>query len=182
MHKVVDARDPLFYRSTDLESYARALHPSKATVLLLNKSDLLSEQQRQSWAEYFSENGIKYLFWSAHAATAAAETGSEDGCGTGTGPETLVPEGGDEKGEASFKVLTVAELIARLEAEALEAVMVSGQSFCAIDSPGCDMLGNCHWPSSGLPAFADLPSFLVSQLFDQLQVQLRMFCSSVIPL
>ena len=40
---MVDARDPLTYRSEDLERYARHLHPFKASLLLLNKADLLPE-------------------------------------------------------------------------------------------------------------------------------------------
>ena len=39
--QVLDARDPLRYRSEDLESYSVQLHPTKGSVLLLNKADLL---------------------------------------------------------------------------------------------------------------------------------------------
>ena len=67
--QVVDARDPLLYRSTDLEAYARELHPTKASVLLLNKADLLSRALRTAWADYFDRQGISYLFWSAKAAS-----------------------------------------------------------------------------------------------------------------
>ena len=38
---MLDARDPLRYRSEDLEAYARELNPSKGSLMLLNKADLL---------------------------------------------------------------------------------------------------------------------------------------------
>lgn len=46
----MDARDPLTYRSEDLERYARDLHATKASLLLLNKADLLPEALRAAWA------------------------------------------------------------------------------------------------------------------------------------
>ena len=66
--QVVDARDPLFYRCEDLEAYVKELNPGKATMLLLNKADLLSKELRRAWAEYFNAKGISFLFWSAKAA------------------------------------------------------------------------------------------------------------------
>ncbi len=48
--QVVDARDPLTYRSEDLASYALDLHPTKRSLLLLNKADLLPEALRR-WEE-----------------------------------------------------------------------------------------------------------------------------------
>lgn len=41
--QVIDARDPLTYRSSDLEDYARNISRHKGSMLLLNKSDLLPE-------------------------------------------------------------------------------------------------------------------------------------------
>ena len=67
--QVVDARDPLLYRSEDLEKYCRELHPSKASMLLLNKADLLPIPLRLAWAEYFDSIGLDYVFWSAKVAT-----------------------------------------------------------------------------------------------------------------
>ncbi|PSC70574.1 large subunit GTPase 1-like protein [Micractinium conductrix] len=65
--QVVDARDPLTYRSEDLERYARHLHPFKASLLLLNKADLLPEGLRSAWADHFDTLGCDYVFWSAKA-------------------------------------------------------------------------------------------------------------------
>ncbi len=47
---MLDARDPLRYRSEDLEAYARELHPSKASLMLLNKADLLPAPLRSGEA------------------------------------------------------------------------------------------------------------------------------------
>lgn len=69
---MLDARDPLRYRSEDLEAYAAEQRPSKPSLLLLNKSDLLSARLRLAWADYFDQQGVDYVFWSAKAAADAA--------------------------------------------------------------------------------------------------------------
>lgn len=78
MHlQVLDARDPLRYRSEDMEAYAAELSPPKPSLLLLNKSDLLHRDLRAAWADYFDTRGLDYVFWSAKAAAdAAAESGA----------------------------------------------------------------------------------------------------------
>ena len=64
--QVVDARDPLFYFSHDLSEYVKNIScDTKQNVLLLNKADFLSEEQRRHWAEYFSDSDMKTLFFSA---------------------------------------------------------------------------------------------------------------------
>ncbi|KAL4423785.1 hypothetical protein ABPG75_001086 [Micractinium tetrahymenae] len=65
--QVVDARDPLTYRSEDLERYALDLHPTKRSLLLLNKADLLPEALRSAWADHLDALGCDYVFWSAKA-------------------------------------------------------------------------------------------------------------------
>lgn len=52
-----------------MEAYARELHPAKASVMLLNKADLLSPQLRAAWADYFEARGVDFVFWSAKAAS-----------------------------------------------------------------------------------------------------------------
>ena len=64
---MLDARDPLRYRSEDLEAYSLDLHPTKGSVLLLNKADLLPAALRSAWADYFEGQGVEYVFWSAKA-------------------------------------------------------------------------------------------------------------------
>ena len=86
--QVVDARDPLTYRSEDLERYAVALHPAKRSLLLLNKADLLPEGLRSAWADHFDELGVEYLFWSAKAAMDEHSTGAVGWVGAkGSGAE-----------------------------------------------------------------------------------------------
>ena len=79
LQQVVDARDPLMYRSKDLEAFARELHPTKASVVLLNKADLLNKALRTAWADHFDAEGVSYAFWSAKAAAegAAAQGGTQ---------------------------------------------------------------------------------------------------------
>ena len=67
--QVLDARDPLRYRSEDLEAFARETHPAKASLMLLNKADLLPQKLRAAWAAYFRERGVDFIFWSAKAAS-----------------------------------------------------------------------------------------------------------------
>ncbi|CAJ0581733.1 unnamed protein product, partial [Mesorhabditis spiculigera] len=63
--QIVDARNPLLFRSKDLESYVKEVDPAKKNVLLVNKSDLLPEEHVQEWADYFRDNDIDAIFWSA---------------------------------------------------------------------------------------------------------------------
>lgn len=63
--QIVDARNPLLYRSEDLESYVKEVSPNKKNVVLINKADFLTDEQRIHWAEYFDSVDIKTVFWSA---------------------------------------------------------------------------------------------------------------------
>ncbi|EXJ79957.1 hypothetical protein A1O3_08243 [Capronia epimyces CBS 606.96] len=66
--QIVDARNPLLFRSDDLEKYVKEVDPKKRNLLLVNKADMLTETQRSLWADYFIEQGINYKFFSAHLA------------------------------------------------------------------------------------------------------------------
>lgn len=46
MVQIVDARNPLFYRSKDLDVYAKEGNNPRRTLLVINKSDFLDERQR----------------------------------------------------------------------------------------------------------------------------------------
>ena len=63
--QVVDARDPLFYESSDLSIYVKEVDNRKESVLLLNKADLLTPEQRKTWSKHFLESDTKALFFSA---------------------------------------------------------------------------------------------------------------------
>ncbi|MCL4119996.1 UNVERIFIED_CONTAM: hypothetical protein GTU68_020034, partial [Idotea baltica] len=63
--QIVDARDPLLFRCEDLSLYVNEVDPKKMNLLLVNKSDFLTQKQREEWAKYFDEVGIEAAFFSA---------------------------------------------------------------------------------------------------------------------
>lgn len=68
--QIVDARNPLFYRSKDLDAYAREGEAPRRTVLVVNKSDFLSDRQRECWGDFFKHEGVTVVFFSAKDAQA----------------------------------------------------------------------------------------------------------------
>ncbi|KAH7117006.1 nucleolar GTP-binding protein 2 [Dendryphion nanum] len=66
--QIVDARNPLLFRSEDLESYVKEVDPKKNNLLLVNKADMMTLEQRQAWADYFDSAGINFKFFSAELA------------------------------------------------------------------------------------------------------------------
>ena len=66
--QIVDARNPLLFRSEDLEKYVKHVDDRKENLLLVNKADMLTLKQRQAWADYFQAAGIAYKFFSANLA------------------------------------------------------------------------------------------------------------------
>jgi large subunit GTPase 1 len=44
--QIVDARHPMFFRSTDLVTYVNEIDQDKKNLLLVNKADMLSREQR----------------------------------------------------------------------------------------------------------------------------------------
>ncbi|KAK0392370.1 hypothetical protein NLU13_1865 [Sarocladium strictum] len=66
--QIVDARNPLLFRSADLEDYVKVVDPKKENLLLINKSDMMTKKQRRAWAKHLREAGIAYKFFSAHLA------------------------------------------------------------------------------------------------------------------
>ncbi|KAJ3077453.1 hypothetical protein HK102_005224 [Quaeritorhiza haematococci] len=66
--QIVDARNPLLFRSTDLETYVKETDERKKNLLIVNKADLLSERQRTLWADTFESLGIRFVFFSAALA------------------------------------------------------------------------------------------------------------------
>lgn len=51
------------------------MHPSKPSLLLLNKADLLPAPLRSAWADYFEQQNVDYVFWSAKAGIDALTAG-----------------------------------------------------------------------------------------------------------
>lgn len=71
--QIVDARNPLFFRSVDVDRYVKEVGSTKKNLLLINKADLLTYSQRKAWADYFDSEDIDYAFFSAAIATARQE-------------------------------------------------------------------------------------------------------------
>lgn len=71
--QIVDARNPLLFRSEDLEKYVKEVDPKKNNLLLVNKADMMTPSQREAWAGYFENSGINYKFFSASLAKATNE-------------------------------------------------------------------------------------------------------------
>mmetsp|Transcript_16655 Transcript_16655/g.35257 ORF Transcript_16655/g.35257 Transcript_16655/m.35257 type:complete len:648 (+) Transcript_16655:124-2067(+) len=63
--QIVDARDPHFYHSLDLGRYVQELDGSKRMMLLLNKADFLSAEQRKAWTQHYAKRGVDAVFFSA---------------------------------------------------------------------------------------------------------------------
>ncbi|VDK78628.1 unnamed protein product [Cylicostephanus goldi] len=70
---IVDARNPLLFRSKDLDAYVKEVDAAKQILLLVNKADLLEEYHLAQWANYFTENKINAVFWSALEETTPDE-------------------------------------------------------------------------------------------------------------
>jgi large subunit GTPase 1 len=76
--QIVDARNPLLFRSEDLESYVKAVDPKKENLLLINKADMMSTTQRKAWGKHLREIGIAYKFFSAQLAKELNEAREEE--------------------------------------------------------------------------------------------------------
>jgi large subunit GTPase 1 len=77
--QIVDARNPLMFRSDDLDKYVKEVDKKKRNLLLVNKADMMTFEQRVAWAEYFMEHGINFRFFSAELAKEVNEArGSDD--------------------------------------------------------------------------------------------------------
>lgn len=76
--QIVDARNPLLFRSEDLERYVKDVDSRKENLLLVNKADMLTLEQRQAWADHFEEAGISYKFFSASLAKEMNEAREEE--------------------------------------------------------------------------------------------------------
>lgn len=76
--QIVDARNPMLFRSADLEKYVTEVDENKANLLLINKADFLTVKQRKKWADHFDSQGIKYTFFSAALAAQKMQEEEEE--------------------------------------------------------------------------------------------------------
>lgn len=108
--QIVDARNPLLYRSEDLDTYAKS-YPNKSTLLLVNKADLLTDNQRKLWHEYFVSHNINFAFFSAKKAVDDFKQEEEADESKDAG-ESKDVEGSNKREdlENTTKILSVAQL------------------------------------------------------------------------
>ena len=120
--QIVDARNPLMFRSEDLEVYVKDIDPKKQNLLLINKADLMTYKQRKMWAKYLKGEGIDYRFFSAQLAKEMIEAGEyadsdeeedsdeESDAGEGSSKREVAPKAeekvSDEKKEVKEEEIT----------------------------------------------------------------------------
>ncbi|KAF2764276.1 P-loop containing nucleoside triphosphate hydrolase protein [Teratosphaeria nubilosa] len=75
--QIVDARNPLLFRSEDLENYVKEVDTKKRNLLLVNKADMMTLEQRTAWADWFVEHKINFRFFSAELARETNEARQE---------------------------------------------------------------------------------------------------------
>ncbi|PAA52847.1 hypothetical protein BOX15_Mlig031700g3 [Macrostomum lignano] len=112
--QIVDARDPLFFYSPDLDAYAKEC--GCQTAVLLNKCDLLTPIQLTAWRQYFQTAGTWALFFSAKPAGSEADEDAQDVAQAEADEAAAI-----HVNESMPKVLTpdgLAEALADLTAEA----------------------------------------------------------------
>lgn len=63
--QIVDARNPLLFWCEDLEKYVKEVSKNKLNLILINKSDFLTDKQREIWADYFTKRKTKVAFFTA---------------------------------------------------------------------------------------------------------------------
>lgn len=113
--QIVDARNPLLFRSEDLEKYVKEVDTKKNNLLLVNKADMMTLRQREAWADYFERVGINYKFFSAslakqmNEAMDLEEEGSEDEQGLPTNNTSKATEDGGVKLAEETEKLEVQE-------------------------------------------------------------------------
>lgn len=115
--QIVDARNPLLFRCIDLERYVNGLskpeeNATKKNLLLVNKADLLTRDQRIQWAEYFTAKNISYVFFSAAKANELLEKEQHELEHLRRDPEYVPEEKNEEPEEvdSKIKILKIDEL------------------------------------------------------------------------
>jgi large subunit GTPase 1 len=120
--QVVDARNPLLFYSADLQTYATEVDPKKKSVVLMNKSDFLTQNQRNEWKKYFDSVGLHVVFFSAIAE-----------------PDDTVAQDCDVTENAA--ILPPGDLVDHLKNFALEATRDSPKAFVSIGLVGYPNVG-----------------------------------------
>ncbi|EFO20434.1 hypothetical protein LOAG_08056 [Loa loa] len=112
--QILDARNPLLFRNLDLEKYIKEFDAVKQSIYLINKADLLSKEQMESWRKWFLENNVDAVFWSAlepetdcTSNKVIEEMNEHDGnelCSSSDESEKKAENGGQDSDESSGSV------------------------------------------------------------------------------
>ncbi|KAJ7412938.1 Large subunit GTPase 1 like protein [Willisornis vidua] len=96
--RVLQGNGKLDYTHVELdgESYVKEVSKDKENMILINKADLLSEEQRAAWAQFFEKEGVKVVFWSA-----LAERKRLSGEAKELGAESVAEHSSDSEHESS---------------------------------------------------------------------------------
>lgn len=113
--QIVDARSPLAFRSVDLEKYVMDSSlpdqgKEKKNLLLVNKADLLTRDQRLAWAEFFKEKNITYVFFSAANANALLEKELEEQDQSIAAGQEVSAHQVDDDDQDDIRILKIEEL------------------------------------------------------------------------
>ncbi|XP_062561848.1 large subunit GTPase 1 homolog [Armigeres subalbatus] len=134
--QIVDGRNPLLFRSEDLERYVKEVDERKMNMILINKSDFLNEDQRTAWARYFDEQGVRVAFFSAAQSVEEAEREQEEREADG-GQDEEDGEVDEELGEKlkslEVKVDQAEKALEKLE-EKIEELTDDGSASSSLDS------------------------------------------------
>lgn len=122
--QIVDARNPLLFRSEDLERYVKEVDAKKNNLLLVNKADMMTLRQREAWADYFEGVGINYKFFSASLGKEMNETMGLDEEEPGDG-EALPENGTESLTDGGVKLAKKIEKLEVQEEEGDDAQWVS---------------------------------------------------------
>ncbi|RSL93678.1 hypothetical protein CDV31_014611 [Fusarium ambrosium] len=128
--QIVDARNPLLFRSEDLENYVKAVDSKKENLLLINKADMMTLKQRTAWAKHLKAAGISYRFFSAQLANELNEardfSDSEEEAGPSSSSKAAEKEPATEEEQGEEKQQEGAPLteesVAKVETGAEEEV------------------------------------------------------------
>ncbi|CAG8452289.1 15921_t:CDS:10 [Dentiscutata erythropus] len=141
--QIVDARNPLFFRSEDLEKYVKEINEKKKCMLLINKADLLTARQRlekkqnmrtdnetnsfvdEKEKENFEENPLKEKHTNVEndiSTDNLSENDDEMSEHSNTNEqEFLENHNTDDKSDHRERISTTEDLISMLVSEAKEA-------------------------------------------------------------
>ncbi|EFN76113.1 Large subunit GTPase 1-like protein [Harpegnathos saltator] len=111
--QIVDARNPLLFRCEDLERYVKEVNAEKLNMILINKADFLTNEQREEWAKYFTDVNVQVAFFSALLSAKTIKEESENETNSGDESE-------DEEDETDNESVYNSALVSESEYESAE--------------------------------------------------------------